>query len=447
MISSELLKISISRNIRILLILIGSFGVNPFGLAQKREQVIDKVWAGHRVGFDFHTSEKFQYACYYNAERDMVIAQRKLDSQEWKRTILPTKIGWDSHNYVTMAIDKNGFVHVSGNMHNVPMIYFRSQKPEDISTFDKLPMTSENENRATYPVFFKDQSGELYFQYRNGGSGDGITYWNKYNSDSKSWKGLFDTPIFDGEGESNAYMSNPKLGPDGYFYVVWMWRLTPTANTNHNLSCIRSKDLVHWENQRGDAISVPIKWHDNMPTVDPVGPWNGLINTGFQVSWDQENTPYITYHKFDSKGISQGYVARWDPASKDWVSYQVSQWKAFTWDLNRRGSLGNAVNISGIKIVSANELSIHYNHEKYGKGTWFLDKKTLVLKREIQDPAHPKEGLSKLPKSEQLSSQSKMDNTGKYILEWQTLPSNQDLPREPPYPQPTELTWRLVSTK
>ncbi len=49
--------------------------------AQKMDQqAIDKVWPGHRVGFDFYTSANYQYACYYNADRNMVIAQRKLDS-------------------------------------------------------------------------------------------------------------------------------------------------------------------------------------------------------------------------------------------------------------------------------------------------------------------------------------------------------------------------------
>jgi hypothetical protein len=33
----------------------------------------------------------------------------------------------------------------------------------------------------------------------------------------------------------------------------------------------------------------------------------------------------------------------------------------------------------------------------------------------------------------------KSNDDGQYLLQWQTLPSNFDLPREPPYPKPTEL--------
>src|SRR5690606_39333526 len=101
--------------------------------------------------------------------------------------------------------------------HVGPLRYFRSTRPWEIYSFEKLAMTGEQEDRVTYPVFCKDQQGTLYFQYRNGGSGDGITYWNRYDEKTKKWESLFGTSIFDGEKEANAYMINPVLGPDGYF--------------------------------------------------------------------------------------------------------------------------------------------------------------------------------------------------------------------------------------
>jgi len=399
---------------------------------------VAKVWSGHQVGFDIVTTDKFQYVCYYDTARNMVVAQRPLKSKEWKRTILPTKVGWDSHNYIDMVLDKNGFVHVSGNMHGVPLIYFRSEKPENIDLFEKLPMTGKNEERATYPVFFKDQKGELYFQYRNGGSGDGITYWNKYNAENRSWSALFDTPFFDGEKESNAYMSNPQLGPDGYFYIIWMWRLSPIANTNHNLSCIRSKDLLSWENMKGDKIPLPVKWSDNKAVVDPVAPWNGLINMSFHISWDKEKIPYISYHKFDKNGISQVFVSRWEKGL--WQTYQISSWKDFTWDLNRGGSLRNSVSISGITDSGNNTVTARFMHEKYGSGRWVLDKKSLQVKQTLADKESG--GTSTIPVpvlAKDMTLQTRTDNTGKFIMQWQTLPTFQDKPRPKPYPEPSDL--------
>ena len=404
---------------------------------------VAKVWSGHSVGFDLLTTEKYQYVCFYDSARNMVIAQRPLAEKEWKKTVLPSKVGWDSHNYIDMIVDKNGFIHVSGNMHNVPLIYFRSETPENIDSFEKLAMTGKNEERSTYPVFFKDQKGELYFQYRNGGSGDGITYWNKYDAENKEWKGLFDTPFFDGEKEANSYMSNPQPGPDGYFYVIWMWRLTPIANTNHNLSCIRSKDLLHWENMQGQNISLPVKWSDTKAVVDPVAPWNGLINMSFQISFDKEKIPYISYHKFDKNGISQVFISRWekDNAGKsNWQTHQISAWKDFTWELNLGGSLRNSVSISGVSETEDGQIKASYMHEKFGSGIWILDKKSLKIKQTISGQTNVENNkIPAIALSKDMTEHSKADNTGRFIMQWQTLPTFQDRPRKEPYPAPSEL--------
>lgn len=405
---------------------------------------VAKVWAGHPVGFQLLTTERFQYACYYDSSRTLVVAQRPLSSKTWKTTKLPTQVGWDSHNSIKIAVDKRGFIHISGNMHNVPLIYFRSTKPESIEAFAKLPMTGQHEERVTYPVFFKDAAGDLYFQYRSGGSGKGITFWNKYHADTQQWQGVFDTPFFDGEEEASAYMTNPALGPDGYFYIVWMWRATPTASTNHNLSCIRSKDLKRWENQRGDAMTLPIKWRDNRAVVDPVGPWNGLINMGYKVSWNSQKVPYISYHKYDARGISQVYLARWE--GDQWKPYQLSRWEGFTWDLNRNGSLSNDVGISSVEAAGEGVLAVAYHHQQHGKGTWLVNENTMTIQEQLPEkvPAYLQQ-LTALPPREGMIEHRLPDNTGRYLLQWQTLPTNQDRPRPEPYPAPSELVLYELS--
>ncbi|MPR37066.1 BNR repeat-containing protein [Salmonirosea aquatica] len=433
-------------------------GIHGTGLAQKTagklpyETIpVAQVWSGHSVGFDLLTSQKFQYVAYYDADRNMVIAQRPLDSKTWKKTVLPTQVGWDSHNYIEVALDAAGYLHVSGNMHNVPLIYFRSEKPEDISRFEKLAMTGKNEEHVTYPIFFEDKAGDLYFQYRDGGSGNGITYWNKYDTANKTWRSLFDTPLFDGEKEASAYMSNPRLGPDGYFYIIWMWRMTPIANTNHNLACIRSRDLINWENMRGDKVPLPIQWRDSKPTADPVGPWNGLINMSYTLSWDQEKAPCISYHKYDSQGISQAFVARWekDKAEKGtWQIHQISQWPDFTWALNLGGSLKRSISLGAVTPTDDGNLSLHFTHEKHGSGTWILDPKTLKPIRTLPANAGSKEpGPPALALNEGMEAHTKTDNTGRYVMRWQTLPVNQDRPPQISPPAPTELVVYEVIEK
>src|SRR5210317_2034636 len=83
--------------------------------AESIEQVIniDKVWAGHPVGFCLLTHENRQYIAYYNAERSMVVGQRNLDEDVFSLHVMPrtsreltggtsTVLDWDSHNSVTL---------------------------------------------------------------------------------------------------------------------------------------------------------------------------------------------------------------------------------------------------------------------------------------------------------------------------------------------------------
>jgi hypothetical protein len=133
----------------------------------KLEKSIDiaTVPAGFPVGFCLLTDGARQYVAYYDHQRRMTIASRTVDSDTWQSKVLPTQVGWDSHNYITMAIDRDGHLHVSGNMHAVKLIYFRTEKPADITTLKRFSMTGKLEGRATYPRFMTDHNGTLIFTY------------------------------------------------------------------------------------------------------------------------------------------------------------------------------------------------------------------------------------------------------------------------------------------
>lgn len=44
---------------------------------------IEKVWAGHPVAFALLTAPHYQYAAYFDADRRMTVAQRRLDQAGW----------------------------------------------------------------------------------------------------------------------------------------------------------------------------------------------------------------------------------------------------------------------------------------------------------------------------------------------------------------------------
>ena len=106
--------------------------------------------------------------------RMMTVASRNLDSAEWTKKTLPSRLHWDSHNYVVIGIDQEGYIHVSGNMHADPIVYFRSEKPYDVTSLVAISsMVGTEEDRVTYPQFFNTKSGDLLYSYRIGGSGHG----------------------------------------------------------------------------------------------------------------------------------------------------------------------------------------------------------------------------------------------------------------------------------
>ena len=78
--------------------------------ADAREEVVEeievgKAISGFRVGFSLLTTPQRQYAAYYDDQNRMTVVSRRLDEAKWQRKVLPSKIGWDSHNYVTKIKD------------------------------------------------------------------------------------------------------------------------------------------------------------------------------------------------------------------------------------------------------------------------------------------------------------------------------------------------------
>ena len=185
----------------------------------------------------------------------MTIAKRGVDEETWQFKRLDSVVGWDSHNYVTMTLDERGHLHVSGNMHVDPLVYFRTERPGEIPSLRPIPaMVGRLEKRCTYPRFMAGPKGELIFTYRDGASGRGNQIYNVYEEQEQTWQRLLDQPLLDGKGLMNAYPVGPARGRDGLFHLCWVWRDTPDCSTNHDVSYARSRDLVHWETAAGEPV-------------------------------------------------------------------------------------------------------------------------------------------------------------------------------------------------
>ena len=415
-----------------------------YKLAQRID--VEPVWSGHPVSCALLTAEDWQFIAYYDVDRNLTVARRKLNETEWTFKRLPTKIGWDSHNYVTMALDEDQYLHVSGNMHVVPLIYFRSEKRLDIETLQQIPaMVGSLEQRCTYPVFLTGPNKEFIFNYRDGASGNGNTVWNIYDTKTKQWSRLFDKPMFDGEGLMNAYHHGPVIGPDGYYHLSWMWRDTPDCATNHDLSYVRSKDLRHWENSKGEPVMLPLTLKTG-EIIDRAQPGEGLFNPHQRIGFDLQNRLILSYGKYDEKGIYQVYNARLEEGK--WKYHQATQW-SYRWVFSGNGSIPGEISFGAVEIQDGRLVQSYTHRERENSGRWFLDNDTLKpTERAPQVAVFPREVSTVELDFPDVQARSAWDgaDAGKpyqqgevrYVMRWESQGTNRDRPH-PQTPPPALL--------
>ncbi|MDH7481054.1 MAG: BNR repeat-containing protein [Armatimonadota bacterium] len=428
--------------IQAVLILVLAFSTSSGKSAQVKETCIEiaPVWSGHPVGFSLLSCPERQYVAFYNPDRQLTVGCRKYSETTWHFVKLPETVGWDSHNYITMAMDDNGCIHLCANMHCSPLVYFRTTKPGDIDSFERIPsMVGRDETKCTYPSFFRGPRGEFLFTYRFGSSGNGDQYFNIYDHKTKTWKRLMDAPLTSGEGKMNAYFTGLRLYEDGYYHTAWVWRDEPDCSTNHDLSYARSKDLIHWETSDGKALKLPITL-STAEIVDPVPVKGGLLNGGVAIGLDSKKRLVISYLKFDEHGYNQVYNARRE--ANGWKIYKTSSWE-YRWEFSGTGSIPFEIRIGPIVVEKDGKLSQSYSHVKYGNGKWILDEENFRILEDIRATPVPKSDTSK--DSTRMLEPRYANDLGssgergvRYQLRWETLSLNRDRPRDY-HPSPSML--------
>jgi hypothetical protein len=169
---------------------------------------IDRVWAGTNVAFDFVEARGTLLVAYYNQDRKVTLAARRAGSSSW--SVHPQASifgGWDSHNTLRLGVDPQGFVHLSGNMHAVPLVYFRTRRPDfDVSSMSGPVVMigdARRETSVTYQEFLNGPAGRLFFMHRGAeviGFSDG-TYWlNAFDASTGQWSShTGDRPVVTGK--------------------------------------------------------------------------------------------------------------------------------------------------------------------------------------------------------------------------------------------------------
>ena len=444
MILTTRLKLLLNTYLTCLLLAIVTFSSNASDESKASDEIvhseaIDNVWSAHRIKPYLLTRGEHQFVAYFDANRQMTVAHRELD-KPWRYYKVDSYLGWDSHNYVTMELDKTGHLHVMGNMHGDPIEYFKTTVPYKVRSLKRVQkMVDEGvEKRMTYPIFMRNKTNELIVKYRDGGSGNGNEIYNIYDTEKRTWSKLHQNQFLDGEGKMSGYFEGPTKGPDGNFHLIWVWRNTPNAATNHSLSYAKSADLVNWTDSNGKPLALPITL-DKTEIIAPVPAFGGMINGNVKIGFDQNDKPIVTYHKYDEKGNTQIYVTR--KVGSNWKSKQVSNWNDFRWDFGGHGSLGKfLVRTYSVKVLNDDELAVKVRKDN-DIFRFILNNETLETIRVEDSNLYPPQ-ISRITqvsnplienstnlKLEQhvFEGQGDLGPSGqKYYLSWMSQPGNRD---------------------
>jgi BNR repeat-containing family member len=248
-----------------------------------------------------------QYVAFYNKDAFVVLGKRKRGSANWqiKQTTYRGNTT-DAHRSISIMVDGDGYLHLAWDHHNNKLNYCKSISPGSLELTDKLTMTNLNENKVTYPEFYKMPDGNLLFFFRDGSSGNGNLVINKYDIHSKKWIQL-QSNLIDGEKKRNAYWQ-ACVDSKGTIHISWVWRESADVASNHDLCYAASKDGgISWEKSIGEKYVLPI----NAATAEYICriPQKSELINQTSMDADENGNPFIaSYWREQDNSIPQYHV-------------------------------------------------------------------------------------------------------------------------------------------
>ncbi|MCU0783935.1 MAG: BNR-4 repeat-containing protein, partial [Verrucomicrobia bacterium] len=215
----------------------------------------------------------------YGFNNKLWVARRTVDSDLWQvfRTGFTANNITDGHDCISFGIDGNDFMHISWGMHADAYHYAKSLTPvtgTNVIAFGPDGTMTGKENSVTYPQFLNLPNGDLLYVFREGGSGNGDLFLNRYRIASQTWTNVHLTgnsqlSFIKGTGWTpnyNAYWQQPCVNAAGNIFLIWTWRYNSDSparevgyQTNHDYDYAWSPDEgVTWKRSSGVNYVLPI---------------------------------------------------------------------------------------------------------------------------------------------------------------------------------------------
>jgi hypothetical protein len=265
---------------------------------------------------------------FYSFNNTVWVARRPLGSNNWQifRTGFTADDITDGHDVVCFGIDGDGFMHLSWGMHNAPLNYAVSTNAVTgslpIGFGPKTTMTGF-ENSVTYPQFLPLPNGDLLYLFRQGASGAGDNFLNRYILATHTWtnvnmSGGVQSPFIKGTWaplpDYNAYFNMPCMDAAGNLVLVWTWRTTSAYESNHDLDYARSPDGgFTWLRTDGSPYTLPIS---------QLGESGDPNTMGEQLVAIPENSSLINQAGMCIDGATNPVVATWWAAGSPTNNYR-----------------------------------------------------------------------------------------------------------------------------
>ena len=246
-----------------------------------------------------------QFTAYYDKDAHVVLAKRSLPDGDWElnKTEYTGKTT-DAHNAISLAVDGEGYLHVSWDHHDNPLRYAKSVAPLSLELGEKQEMTGIEEEKVSYPQFYNLPDGDVLFMYRSGQSGRGTLILNRYDTAHKTWRQLHNN-LIDGEEQRNAYWQ-AYVDVQGTVHLSWVWRETWDVSTNHDIAYARSLDGGEtWERATGKIYNGPIT--ESTAEYAYRIPQNSSLINQTSMTTDKAGNPFIANY-WNEEGKTQYQV-------------------------------------------------------------------------------------------------------------------------------------------
>lgn len=234
----------------------------------------------------------------------------------------------DGHNEFIVGLDKDGYIHVMGNMHNNTLRYWRSAKPYSITDgfkrhFGVIP------GEFSYYYFRKSQKGELFMccrasakipWYGEGSRGVGLF---KYNCDSKKWESLgaiaetCKRPVIYWEPSLSYHMykSDIRFDKKDRLHFTVLSETKDGENTASHAVYAYSDDYGKtWKRADGTELSLPMNTHntDIIKRLEGKGQaTKGAIAEHTSILLDRKDRPAVLYSTDEGTFYSYLNKGKW----------------------------------------------------------------------------------------------------------------------------------------